>query len=208
MIFKKNNLAVNSASERSNRHFCVGKWCMDAHRATVAASAPAIVARFAPFGVNSMLISVGSKAPAFALPCQPGQVVDLASVIGHEKVVLLFFPLAFSPVCTEELCHFRDAWSKLSAMNCKVFGVSVDSPFVTAKFREMEKLPFPLLSDFNKDVSRAYGALHEDLMGLKGVSKRSAFVIDATGHVKYVSISEDPRVQVDFVSIEKAVQSC
>ena len=111
-----------------------------------------------------MLISVGSKAPAFALPCQPGQVVDLATVIGHEKVVLLFFPLAFSPVCTQEMCHFRDAWSKLSAMNCKIFGVSVDSPFVVAKFREMENIPFPLLSDFNKDVARTYGALHEDLM--------------------------------------------
>ena len=92
-----------------------------------------------------MLISVGSKAPAFALPCQPGQVVDLATVIGHEKVVLLFFPLAFSPVCTQEMCHFRDAWSKLAAMNCKIFGISVDSPFVVAKFRELENIPFQLM---------------------------------------------------------------
>jgi len=155
-----------------------------------------------------MLISVGSKAPAFALPCQPGQVVDLATVIGHEKVVLLFFPLAFSPVCTQEMCHFRDAWSKLSAMNCKIFGVSVDSPFVVAKFREMENIPFPLLSDFNKDVARTYGALHEDLMGLKGVAKRAAFVIDAKGIVQYAWISENPGVQVEFLAIEKTVQSC
>ena len=155
-----------------------------------------------------MLISVGSKAPAFALPCQPGQVVDLATVIGHEKVVLLFFPLAFSPVCTQEMCHFRDDYSKFIGMGCKVFGVSVDSPFVAAKFRELEKIPFPLLSDFNKDVSRSYGALHEDLMGLKGVAKRSAFVIDAKGIVQYAWISENPGVQVEFLAVEKIVQSC
>ncbi|MSR34442.1 MAG: redoxin domain-containing protein [Phycisphaerales bacterium] len=155
-----------------------------------------------------MLISVGSKAPAFALSCQPGQVVDLATVIGHEKVVLLFFPLAFSPVCTTELCHFRDTFVKLNGMGCKVFGVSVDSPFVTAKFRELEKIPFPLLSDYNKDVSRSYGALHEDLSGLKGVSKRSVFVIDAKGIVQYAWISENPSVQVEFSAVEKIVQSC
>ncbi len=155
-----------------------------------------------------MPLSVGSKAPAFTLPCQPGQVIDLAGVIGHEKVVLLFFPLAFSPVCTTELCHFRDAYVTFNGMGCKVFGISVDSPFVTAKFREMEKIPFPLLSDFNRDVSRTYGVLHEELMGLSGVSKRSVFVIDASGHVKYASISENPGQQVDFVSIQKAVESC
>ena len=93
-------------------------------------------------------------------------------------------------------------------MNCKIFGVSVDSPFVVAKFREMENIPFPLLSDFNKDVARTYGALHEDLMGLKGVAKRAAFVIDAKGVVQYAWISQNPGVQVEFLAIEKTVQSC
>lgn len=88
------------------------------------------------------------------------------------------------------------------------FAVSVDSPFTVAKFREIERIPFPVLSDFNKDVSRLYGALHEDLVGMKGVSKRSAFVIDAKGVVQYASISEDPRVQVDFTAIENAVKAC
>jgi len=155
-----------------------------------------------------MSLTIGSNAPTFTLPSQPGTPVDLAAVIGHEKVVLLFIPLAFSPVCTVEMCHFRDNWNQWSALGCKVFAVSVDSPFVVAKFCELERIPFAVLSDFNKDVSRSYGALHEDLMGLKGVSKRSAFVIDAKGTVKYAWVSEDPRVQVDFAAIESAVKAC
>ncbi len=155
-----------------------------------------------------MSLTVGSKAPAFTLPSQPGHPVDIGAHIGNEKFVLLFIPLAFSPVCTAEMCHFRDHWNHWTSLGCKVFAVSVDSPFAVAKFRDLEKIPFPVLSDFNKDVSRLYGALHEDLMGLKGVSKRSAFVIDAKGVVKYGWVSEDPRVQVDFAAIEVAVKAC
>jgi len=155
-----------------------------------------------------MSLTVGSKAPAFTLPSQPGTPVDVGALIGKEKLVLLFIPLAFSPVCTVEMCHFRDAWQQWSTLGCKVFAVSVDSPFTVAKFRELERIPFPVLSDFNKDVARQYGALHEDLMGLKGVAKRSAFVVDAKGTVKYAWVSEDPRVQVDFAAIEGAVKGC
>jgi peroxiredoxin len=155
-----------------------------------------------------MSFTVGSKAPAFTLPSQPGQPVDVGAIIGKEKIVLLFIPLAFSPVCTAEMCHFRDHWNQWTSLGCKVFAVSVDSPFAVAKFRELENIPFPILSDFNKDISRLYGALHEDLIGMKGVSKRSAFVIDAKGIVKYASVSEDPRVQVDFAAIEAAVKAC
>lgn len=155
-----------------------------------------------------MSLTVGSQAPAFTLPSQPGQPVDVGAIIGKEKIVLLFIPLAFSPVCTAEMCYFRDHWSQWTSLGCKVFAVSVDSPFAVAKFRELENIPFPVLSDFNKDVSRLYDSLHEDLIGMKGVSKRSAFVIDAKGIVKYASVSEDPRVQVDFAAIEAAVKAC
>ncbi len=155
-----------------------------------------------------MPLTVGSKAPVFTLSSQPGQPVDVGAIIGREMVVLLFIPLAFSPICTAEVCHFRDHWNHWASLGCKVFAISVDSPFTVAKFRELERIPFPVLSDFNKDVSRLYGALHEDLIGMKGVSKRSAFVIDAKGIVKYASISEDPRVQVDFTAIENAVKAC
>ena len=155
-----------------------------------------------------MSLTVGSKAPAFTLPSQPGQPVDVGAIIGKEKIVLLFIPLAFSPVCTAEMCHFRDHWNHWAALGCNIFAISVDSPFTVAKYREIENIPFPVLSDFNKDVSRLYDSLHEDLMGLKGVSKRSAFVIDAKGVVKYAWISESPLVQVDFAAIEAAVKEC
>ena len=155
-----------------------------------------------------MSLTVASKAPAFTLPSQPGQPVDVGAIIGKEKIVMLFIPLAYSPVCTAEMCHFRDHWNHWATLGCKVFAISVDSPFTVAKYREIENIPFPVLSDFNKDVSRLYDSLHEDLMGLKGVSKRSAFVIDAKGVVKYAWISESPLVQVDFAAIEAAVKEC
>ncbi|MSR28042.1 MAG: redoxin domain-containing protein [Phycisphaerales bacterium] len=155
-----------------------------------------------------MSITVGSKAPPFNLPSKPGTPVDVGQLLGKEKVVLLFIPLAFSSVCTAAMCHFRDTWAVWQGLGCKAFAISVDSPFTVDKFRELERIPFPVLSDFNKDVSRLYGALHEELMGLKGVSKRSAFVIDATGVVRYASVSDDPKIQVDYAAIEQAVRKC
>lgn len=155
-----------------------------------------------------MPITIGSKAPAFSLPSQPGTSVDVGALFGKEKIVILFVPLAFSSVCTAAMCHFRDSWKTWETLGCKVFAISVDSPFAVAKWRELDKIPFPVLSDFNKDVSRMYGALHEELAGLKGVSKRSAFVIDASGIVRYASVSEDPKVQIDFNAIEQAVRAC
>ncbi len=151
-----------------------------------------------------MSVAVGSKAPVFTLPSKPGSPVDLSAHLGKRTTVLLFFPLAFQA----EMCTFRDGWTRWQGLGCDVFGVSVDSPFVVDKFRELERIPFPLLSDFNKEMARAYGALHEDLMGLKGVAKRAAFVVDAGGTVRYAWVSEDPRVQVDFEAIEKAVKAC
>ncbi|MHC4413827.1 MAG: redoxin domain-containing protein [Planctomycetota bacterium] len=153
-----------------------------------------------------MAVQKGSPAPAFKLPCRPGEEVDVGACLGREKVVLLFFPLAFSPVCTEEMCHFRDHWGQWSSLDAKVFGISVDSPFVTEKFRAEMNIPFPILSDFNKEVAARYGALHEDLKGLKGVAKRAAFVIGPEGKVAYVWVSEDPRVQVPFAEVRSAVE--
>ena len=155
-----------------------------------------------------MSVAVGSSASAFKLPARPGHVVDVGADLGARKVVLLFFPLAYSPVCHAEMCTFRDDWSKWSSLGCTVYGISVDSPFVTAKFKEELKLPFELLSDFNKDVSRTYGALYEDLMGLKGVGKRAAFVVDAKGKVVYAHVNAEAGQQVDFDAIRKAVESC
>lgn len=152
-----------------------------------------------------MSLKTGDRAHAFQLPAKPGDVVDVGALIGSEKIVLLFFPLAFSPVCTDEMCHFRDDWSAWEGLSANVFGISVDSPFVTDKFRAETGAPFPILSDFNKDVSAAYGALHDELVGLKGVSKRAAFVIAEDGTVAYAWVSDDPKVQVDFEAVKAAV---
>ena len=155
-----------------------------------------------------MAIAVGTKAPAFALPSKPGGIEDLAKVIGVEKTVLLFFPFAFSSVCTAEMCHLRDGWTRWQTLGCRVFGISVDSPFTTEKFREAERIPFPILSDFNKEVARQYGVLLDELMGFKGVAARAAFVMDAGGTMRYAKINASPRDQVDFPAIEEALRSC
>ena len=152
-----------------------------------------------------MSLQTGQPAPSFTLPSKPGNPVDVGAAIGKQPVVLLFFPLAFSPVCTDEMCHFRDHWKEWSSLDAQVFGISVDSPFVTEKFRAEQNIPFPVLSDFNKDVSRQYGVLHEDLIGLKGVSKRSAFVIGTDGKVKYAWVTDNPKVQVPFDEVRQAV---
>lgn len=152
-----------------------------------------------------MALSIGDPAPRFSLPAKPGDVVDVGSLFGSERVLLLFIPLAFSPVCSEELCTFRDGWDRWTTLGARIFALSVDSPFVVDRFRQSERIPFPVLSDFNKEVCRAYGAIHEDLMGLKGVAKRSAFVVDRNGRIAYAWTSDDPRKQVDFEAIRAAL---
>ena len=155
-----------------------------------------------------MTLNINDKAPVFELPEGPGQMVDIGSEIESGPVVLLFFPLAFSSVCTEELCTIRDDWSAWEGLGARVFGISVDSPFVVQKFKTESNLPFPLLSDFNKDVSIRYDAFHEDFMGLKGISKRAAFVIDRTGLITYAWVSDDPGNMIEFDSIKSAVTAC
>lgn len=152
-----------------------------------------------------MALTTGSAAPTFKLPAKPGEEVDVGALLGREKVVLLFFPLAFSSVCTEEMCHFRDNWAEWTGLGCKVFGVSIDSPFVTDKFRSELNVPFPILSDFNKTVAASYDALHADLMGLKGVTKRAAYVVGSDGRIAYAWEAEIPKTQVDFAAIKAAV---
>jgi peroxiredoxin len=153
-----------------------------------------------------MSIRTGDKAVPFTLPAKPGGPVDIGEILGREPVVLLFFPLAFSPVCTDEMCMMRDGWSAWEGLGAQVFGVTVDSPFVTEKFREELGIPFPILSDFNREVANTYGALHEDLRGLKGVTKRACFVIDKTGVVIYDWVSDDPSQLPDLDQVASALR--
>ena len=136
----------------------------------------------------------------------PGEPIDVAAVIGTAPVVLLFFPFAFSSVCTEEMCTMREQWSDWAKLDAKVFGICPDSPFVAKKFRDELELPFPILADFNRDVSRTYGVLHEDLKGLRDVPKRSCFVIDRSGQVVYDWVSEDPSKMPDLGAVRNAVR--
>ena len=102
-----------------------------------------------------MTLKLGDPAPKFSLPSGRGEVVDVGACFGDTPVVLLFFPFAYTPVCTAEFCQFRDEWQQWGSLGCKVFGISIDSMFVTEKFRADLSIPFPLLSDFNKTVSAA-----------------------------------------------------
>lgn len=152
-----------------------------------------------------MPLSRGDIAPRFALPAAPGEIVDVGARMDTGPVVLLFFPLAFSSVCTEELCAVRDSWEEWTALEAEVFGVSVDSPFVTRRFREELGLPFPLLSDFNHDVGAEYDVLYEDYFGLRGVARRAAFVVGANGRIAYAWVGERDDVLPDFQALRRAL---
>jgi len=152
-----------------------------------------------------MTVTQSDQAPAFKLPHKPGEEIDLAEHIGKRPIVLLFFPLAFSPVCTDEMCHMRDSWDQWTDLDAAVFGISVDSPFVTHKFRQEQNIPFPILSDFNKEVAKQYDALHDDLFGMKGVAKRAAIVIGTDGTITYRWVTDNPKDQPPYDEVRKAV---
>jgi len=154
------------------------------------------------------MVELGERAPEFTLPATDGEEITevaLGGELGRENIVLAFFPLAFSPVCTQELCEFRDSMAAFNTVQAKVFGISVDSPFALKAFARENRLQFTLLSDFNREASRAYGVLHEELMGLRGVAKRSVFVIDREGIVRYKWVSDDPGVKPDLREITQAL---
>jgi peroxiredoxin len=155
-----------------------------------------------------MALSTGSKAPEFTLKTKTAEGledVSLSDNLGKQKTVLLFFPLAFTSVCMEEMCSVSDGIQKYKDLNAAVYGISVDSPFAQEKMAEVDGLQFPLLSDFNKEVAAAYDVLYEDLLGFHGVAKRSAFVIDEEGTIIYSESSDDPKQLPDFDAIVAAL---
>jgi len=153
-----------------------------------------------------MKVDVGQEAPNFTLYNSEKQPVTLSDLRG-KNVLLLFFPFAFTSVCTAELCSVRDHLKMYEDLDVQPLGISVDSPFTLAKYKEDQRLNFPLLSDFNKQVSQLYGSLYETFgMDLKGVSKRSAFLIDQNGIVQYAQVLENASLQPDFEAIQGKIR--
>ena len=153
-----------------------------------------------------MALQPAQTAPDFTLFSSDRTPVTLSEQRGS-NVVLLFFPVAFTSVCTAELCSVRDTIKLYDGLNAKVFGLSVDSVYTLAKYREEQNLNFPLLSDFNKEVSKAYDCLYDTFaFGMKGVSKRAAFVIDGEGKVSYAEVLENAGEQPNFDAVQKALQ--
>lgn len=153
-----------------------------------------------------MGLQVGDNAPDFKLFSSELKEVTLADYKG-KKLVIQFFPMAFTGVCTTQLCTMRDSFGFYEGMNAAVVGISVDSPFTLAKFKEEQFYQFPLLSDFNKEASTAFDAIYEEFaFNLKGVSKRSAFVIDEEGKIIYAEVLESAGDLPDFNAIKAILE--
>jgi len=153
-----------------------------------------------------MKLHPGSAAPQFTLVSASLKEVSLSGFKG-KKVILHFFPMAFTGTCTTQLCTMRDNFGYYAGLNAVILGISVDSPFTLAKFKEENNFQFELLSDFNKEVSTAYGCIYDEFVfGLKGVSKRAAFVIDEDQQIIYAEVLEVATDLPDFNAIAEAVK--
>jgi glutaredoxin-dependent peroxiredoxin len=154
-----------------------------------------------------MAIQVGQQAPDLELPVAGSKdKFKLSDFQGKQPVVLLFFPLAWTGVCTQQMCEMRDSLNKFNDLNAKVVGISVDSPFALEKFKADQGLTFDLASDFNRTACTAYGCLYEDLLGFKGVAKRSAFVIGKDGKIAFAQVNESAKDIPALADIEAAVK--
>jgi peroxiredoxin len=156
--------------------------------------------------MSTNAIQVGQPAPNFTLFNSDKQKVSLSDYAG-KNVLLLFFPQAFTGTCTKELCSTRDNIALYNQANAEVLGISVDSVFTLARYKEDQHLNFPLLSDFNKTVSTTYGALYDNFVfDMHGVSKRSAFVVDKQGIVRYAEVLETATDLPNFDAIHKILE--
>lgn len=146
-------------------------------------------------------MKIGDTVHNFTLKNSEGKERTLDEIIDNKKALLLFIPLAFSGVCTDEVCKTRDNMKMYSSFNANVAAISVDSFFTLKEFKKQNNLNFELLSDFNKDVSKYFNALYEDFYGMKGVSKRAAFILNKDRAVEYAEVLEDAGQLPDFKNI-------
>ena len=152
-----------------------------------------------------MAVEVGSKAPDFTLMDQDRKPVTLSSAVQNGPVVLAFFPAAFSSVCQNEMCTFRDSIATLGSSKAQVFGVSTDTFFALKAWQDQQRFGFPLLSDYNKEVIRLYGVTNPDMIGLKDIAKRAVFVIDRQGIVRHREVLDDARNEPDYERVRSAL---
>ena len=153
-----------------------------------------------------MALSKGQKAPDFKLFSSELKEISLSDFKG-KKLVIHFFPMAFTGVCTTQLCTMRDTFGYYEGLGAEVLAISVDSPFTLAKFKEVNNYQFPLLSDFNKEVSKEYGAYYDEFVfNLKGVAKRAAFVLDENHLVVYAQVLESAGDLPDFDAIRESLK--
>ena len=152
-------------------------------------------------------VKVGDIAPDFTLVDTERKPRKLSEFRG-KNVVLAFYPGAFTSVCKKEMCTFRDSIARLEGLSAQVVGVSINDPWSNTGFKEANMLSFPLLSDYNREVIKLYGIVLENFAGLKGytVAKRSVFVLDKDGEVRYRWVSEDPGVEPNYDEIEEALK--
>ena len=152
-----------------------------------------------------MALSIGATAPDFTLKSKKGETISsvtLSENLGKTNTVLLFFPLAFTGVCTQEMCEISAGLGGYETLNAKVIGVSVDSPFAQDAWAQKERIGITLASDLNKTVAAAYGVLLADLGGFGSTSARAAFVIDRSGVVQYAEQTSTPKDLPNFEAIK------
>jgi len=154
-----------------------------------------------------MSIQVGQNAPDFTLYSSSKEKITLSDFAGKKNVLILFFPQSFTGVCTTELCGVRDDIARYQNADVEVIAISVDSFNTLAKFKELQQLNFTLLSDFNKEVSTSYDSIYESFtdMNMRGVSKRSAFIVNKSGNVEYAQVLESAGDVPDFVAINQVL---
>ncbi len=153
-----------------------------------------------------MPVTVGQKAPNFTLPDTGRKQISLSDFTG-KKVVVAFYPGAFTGVCEKELCTFRDSIAEFNTLNAQVLGISVDSPFSNKAFSDKNGLTFPLLSDYTRYVAGQYCGLINNFAGLVGLtaSNRAVFVVDENGNVTYAWIAENPGTEPPYTDVKKAL---
>jgi peroxiredoxin len=156
---------------------------------------------------EAMALAVGQQAPDFTLVDTERKARSLGEFKG-KKLILAFYPAAFTGTCTKEMCAFRDSLGDLSKLAAAVVGISVDTPFANKAFAEQHKITFPLLSDYTRQVVTSYGIPFPNLAGLTGytAAKRAVFVLDGAGVIRYMWVSDDPTKEPNYEEVKKAVQ--